>query len=166
MNQQNNTMLEGVDCDSQVLNRPWWNVRCASSLRLCEIILKTTRGQIEPGKACSQQGSCQTAFKEKYNISRLTPFDCWKIFFHSVPWIPFILSESLTIFFPLPPTSIIQTPQADATCQKTRLRDLLQLFVLTDVNTCLFACWAVPLNACHLFQKNASIHVVLAVSYS
>lgn len=65
MNQQNNVVLEGVDCDSQVLNRPWRNVRYTSSLRLPEIIIKTTRGQIEPGKACSQQGGCQAAFKEK-----------------------------------------------------------------------------------------------------
>lgn len=68
-------------------------------------------------------------------------------------------------FFPPPQTSIIQTPQANATCQKTRLKDLLLLFVLMDMNTCLFACWAVPLNACHLFQKNGSINVILAVSF-
>lgn len=54
MNQQNKVVLEGVDCD-----------RFMSSLRLPEIIFKITRGQIEPGKACSQQGGCQAAFKEK-----------------------------------------------------------------------------------------------------
>lgn len=69
MNQQNNVVLEGVDCDSQVLNRPWRNVRYTNSLRLPEIIIKTTRGQIEPGKACSQQGGAVRLHSKKNKTS-------------------------------------------------------------------------------------------------
>lgn len=64
MNQQNNVLLEGVDCDSQVLNRPWRNVRYTSSLRLPEIIIKTTRGQIEPGKLAHSRGAVRLHSKK------------------------------------------------------------------------------------------------------
>lgn len=65
MIQQTYIVSEGADCDSQVLNRPWNNVRYTRSFRLPEIIFKTTRKQIEPRNACSQQGGCQPAFKLK-----------------------------------------------------------------------------------------------------
>lgn len=56
--------------------------------------------------------------------------------------------------------------KVDATCHKTRLRDLLPLFVLTDsdyVSVCLLCSSSECMSP---FPKNASIHLILAVSYS
>lgn len=77
-------VLGGVDCDSQVLNRPWRNVRYTSSRHPPEIIFKTTQGQIEPGKTRSQQGGLSRCIQGKIGHLTIDAADKYIFFFHSV----------------------------------------------------------------------------------
>lgn len=167
MNQQTNVLLKGVDCDNQVLNRPWRNVRYTGSLRLPEIIFKTTRGQIEPGKACSQEGGMSGCIQRKIkhltldSLSLLT-----NIYFFQFSLMNFLYPTRITDFFTfLPPQSpIIQTPSRSM-LYVLKCSDLLPLFVLTDAEYLSVGLLSSSSECMSPFPQNTSIHLILAVRY-